>query len=355
MSAYILSFIGFLSGIILLFKLRPSHSKTSTHHQKISIIIPARNESLRLPFLLESLQKCPHEVIVVDDESEDDTASIATSYGAKVIQPETRPQGVKGKPWALLCGVKHAQHDIVLLLDADTIIQPGGLDKILSIYLETETPLSIQPYHHMKKSYERLSVLFNLVVVMASNTFQLFNKKQKISAFFGPTQMMKKQEFIHYASKKDVNTKVLDDIELGKSILNDHIQIRSMIGQGIVSFRMYPEGILAVLKGFGKNFATGAIAINVWVTIWISLWLSGIYATINAMIQGIIYGEFIYAIILYVLHGLFLYMTSRQIGNFKISLVLLFPIHALFFLFTFIYSFFTIYILKTNQWKGRQV
>ena len=355
MSAYILSFIGFLSGIILLFKLKPPQSKTIQHHQKISIIIPARNESLRIPFLLKSLEKCPHEIIVVDDESEDDTALIAASYGAKVIQTEARPQGIKGKPWALLCGVEHATHDIILLLDADTIIQPGGLDKILTIYLETETPLSIQPYHHMKKSYERLSVLFNLVVVMASNTYQLFNKKQKISAFFGPTQMMKKQEFIHYASKKDVNTKVLEDIELGKSILKDNIQIRSIIGQGIVSFRMYPEGIIAVLKGFGKNFATGAIAINVWVTIWISLWLSGIYATINAVIQGIIYSEFVYSIILYMLQGLLLYVTSRHIGNFKVSLVLLFPIHALFFLLTFIYSIITIYILKTNQWKGRQV
>lgn len=355
MSALIVTILGFLSGIILLFKIKKHtqpHQKVSTH---ISIIIPARNEALRLPFLLESLKNTPHEVIVVDDESEDNTKEVALKYGVQVIHPEPRPEGVKGKPWALLNGVRHATSSIVLLLDADTTLLPKGIDHIVNIYLKDETPLSIQPYHFMKKGYERLSVIFNLVVVMASNTYQLFNKKGLTTAFFGPAQIMKKEEFLLYASKKDVNTKVLEDIQLGKAILKDDIKIRSIIGYGLIKFRMYPEGIGAVLKGFGKNFATGAIAINPLITILISLWLSGIYASLNYLIQGILSGNIIIPILLYILQGMYLYVTSKQIGNFKARMILFFPVHAMFFLMTFMYSFFAIYVFKNNQWKGRRV
>lgn len=355
MSAYILSVIGLISGIILLFKLKKVSPSKVSHHVKVSIIIPARNEANRLPFLLESINHTSHEVIVVDDESEDDTATIARSFGVKVIHPDPRPKSIKGKPWALLSGVKKATHDNVLLLDADTIIKPNGLEKIINLYMQTETPLSVQPYHHMKQSYERLSVIFNLVVVMASNTYQLFNKKRNITAFFGPVQMMKKETFIHYASKKEINTKVLEDIELGKAILNDQIPIRSVIGKDMVSFRMYPEGIYAVLKGFSKNFATGAIAINFWIAFWISMWLSGLYATINVFIRTFIFETYVLGFTLYFLQGLFIYFTSKTIGNFKKTIILLYPIHAFFFLLTFMYSIYTIYIVKQNTWKGRHV
>ena len=355
MSALIVTVLGLLSGVMLLFHLKKHPRSNQKNDLNISIVIPARNEALRLPFLLESLKSSPHEVIVVDDESEDDTKQVALKYGVKVIHPKPRPEGIKGKPWALLNGVKEAKESVVLLLDADTTILPKGIERLISIYLENETPLSIQPYHHMKKSYERLSVIFNLVVVMASNTYQMFNKKKHITAFFGPAQMMKKDEFLKYASQKDVNTKVLEDIQLGKAILKNDIQIRSIIGYGLIKFRMYPEGIHAVLKGFGKNFATGAIAINPLVTILISLWLSGIYASINYLIQGIISGAILLPIGLFLSQGLFLYQTAKKIGNFKASLMILFPIHALFFLMTFIYSFFAIYVFKNNQWKGRRV
>ncbi len=355
MSALIVTLLGLLSGVMLLFHLKKYPTTKQKHDLKISIVIPARNEALRLPFLLESLKSTPHEVIVVDDESEDDTKQVALKYGVKVIHPKPRPEGIKGKPWALLNGVQEAKESVVLLLDADTTILQKGIERLISIYLENESPLSIQPYHHMKKNYERLSVIFNLVVVMASNTYQIFNKKKRITAFFGPAQMMRKDEFLKYASKKDVNTKVLEDIQLGKAILKDNIPIRSIIGYGLIKFRMYPEGIQAVLKGFGKNFATGAIAINPLITILISLWLSGIYASMNYFIQGLMSGDILLPMLLFLSQGLFLYQSSKRIGNFNASLIILFPLHAIFFLMTFVYSFFAIYVFKNNQWKGRRV
>ena len=92
----------------------------------ISVVIPARNEAGRLAPLLESLQGAVDvvEVIVVDDESTDDTARVASSFGVKVVMGTARPQGWVGKPWALRQGLEVASGEWVVTLDADTRVAP---------------------------------------------------------------------------------------------------------------------------------------------------------------------------------------------------------------------------------------
>ena len=59
--------------------------KKSGNKKDVSIIIPARNEAKNLPKLLNSIAKDPQiEVIVMDDDSTDNTPAIAKHYDAKV-------------------------------------------------------------------------------------------------------------------------------------------------------------------------------------------------------------------------------------------------------------------------------
>lgn len=91
----------------------------------ISVVIPARDEELRLPPLLTALSRAPAviEVVVVDDESSDATATIAAAAGATVLAGRPRPSGWAGKPWALQQGIEAARGEWVVMLDADT--RPG--------------------------------------------------------------------------------------------------------------------------------------------------------------------------------------------------------------------------------------
>lgn len=88
----------------------------------ISVVIPARNEASRLPECLSALvgARGVTEVIVVDDCSEDETATIARNAGATVVNGEPLPEGWVGKVWALHQGVAAATGDWVVMLDADT-------------------------------------------------------------------------------------------------------------------------------------------------------------------------------------------------------------------------------------------
>ncbi len=87
------------------------------HHNKVSVIIAAKNEEPRLANVLKPVCKHPlvGEVIVVSDGSTDKTIDIAKTFHTKVIEKKVS----QGKTMAIRSGIKQARYDVVVLLDAD--------------------------------------------------------------------------------------------------------------------------------------------------------------------------------------------------------------------------------------------
>ena len=85
---------------------------TVANYPSVSVIIPARNEEVNLPLLLSDLyaQTLPiHEIICVDDNSEDSTAQIIAASGARLIALNTKPNEWTGKTWACQNGADAAK------------------------------------------------------------------------------------------------------------------------------------------------------------------------------------------------------------------------------------------------------
>lgn len=91
---------------------------------RVSVVIPARNEARNLPHVLTALPMGLHEVIVVDGHSDDDTIDVALRVrpDVKIVQ-QTR----RGKGNALACGFAQLTGDIVVMLDADGSADPGEI------------------------------------------------------------------------------------------------------------------------------------------------------------------------------------------------------------------------------------
>jgi len=119
--------VRFVAGVTVLRRLVNAVSpaapvrSTQTPSASISVVIPARNEARRIGPLLDAIARAPDvaEVIVVDDESTDDTCVIARRAGATVLTGAPLPDGWAGKAWALQQGLSAAQSDWVVTLDAD--------------------------------------------------------------------------------------------------------------------------------------------------------------------------------------------------------------------------------------------
>jgi dolichyl-phosphate beta-glucosyltransferase len=95
-------------------------------YPKYSVVIPAYNESARIPATLESVvaairgNQWPAEVIVVNDGSTDSTAQLVRDFALR--SPEVRlleNPGNRGKGYSVRAGLLSAQGDIVMFTDAD--------------------------------------------------------------------------------------------------------------------------------------------------------------------------------------------------------------------------------------------
>lgn len=97
-------------------------------NMKVSVVVPCFNEEKYIGACLKALQKqtaSPDEIIVVDNNSTDKTASIARSMGAKVIV--VKEQGITP---ARNAGFDAAKYQIIARCDADTKPFPDWISRI---------------------------------------------------------------------------------------------------------------------------------------------------------------------------------------------------------------------------------
>ncbi len=85
----------------------------------LSVVIPALNAAADLPATLAALGEAPDEVIVVDGGSADGTREVAAAHAARVLAAP------RGRGWQLAAGVAAATQPWLLLLHADTRLDPG--------------------------------------------------------------------------------------------------------------------------------------------------------------------------------------------------------------------------------------
>lgn len=103
------------------------------HHDMVSILIPARNEEANILALLQSIKQQDYqdyEVIVLDDDSSDQTYAICQSFADshsrfRVIKGQPLQQGWLGKTFACHQLAQAAKGKYLLFLDADEQIYNG--------------------------------------------------------------------------------------------------------------------------------------------------------------------------------------------------------------------------------------
>lgn len=109
---------------------------------RFSIVIPAYNEANYLASTLSSLAlqdyQGNYEVIVVDNNSTDETSSIAKAYGAKVVF-----EPVLGVCQARQTGTEHSRGEIIVSTDADTTFPKSWLSTIDQAFMRNPSCVAV--------------------------------------------------------------------------------------------------------------------------------------------------------------------------------------------------------------------
>ena len=143
---------------------RQSLTQEYTHNDKlVSVLIPARNEEKNIASILGDLRKQTYqhiEIIVLDDDSTDNTSSIIEQQiqhdsRVKLLASKGLPKGWLGKNYACHQLAKEAKGEYLLFLDADVRIQPRLIGKLLHFSINKQKQLvSIFPKQEMKSAGE---------------------------------------------------------------------------------------------------------------------------------------------------------------------------------------------------------
>jgi glycosyltransferase involved in cell wall biosynthesis len=104
-------------------------------HERVTILIPAKDEARNVAWVLRRLPPGIDEVILVDGHSTDDTIAVARAVRPDVVVTTERGPG---KGAAMRTGLDMASGEIIVTIDADGSMDPRELDRYVSAAFDAD-------------------------------------------------------------------------------------------------------------------------------------------------------------------------------------------------------------------------
>ena len=246
----------------------PLHrNKTGVRDLAVSVLIPARNESENIAAALQSVlnnEGAVFEVIVADDHSEDDTASVVQSFAerdrrVRLISTPPLPSGWNGKQHACDCLAKAAANPLLCFIDADVRLSNDALVKITEFMAASDAALiSGIPFQKAETWLEKLLIpLIHFVLLgylpidrMRSTTDPAF------AAGCGQLLVMRKHAYEVSGGHAAIRYTMHDGIKLPAAFRKAGFKTDLFDATHIASVRMY-SGARQVWQGLSKNATEG--------------------------------------------------------------------------------------------------
>jgi len=226
----------------------------------VSIIIPARNEEASLGDCLTSLTAqtgVAFQIIVVDDDSTDDTREIAESFpGVRVISAGPLPTGWTGKNNALVAGSRQASGRWLLFTDADTVHVLGSLARALAEAKENQAEMLSYSPEQIAVTFWEMAVL---PVVFAELARQYPPQKvgdpaSPLAAANGQYILIRRETYDAVGGHTAIGDNLLEDVALARAVKGAGRSLRFRYAADAVRTRMY-RSFRQLREGWTKNLA----------------------------------------------------------------------------------------------------
>jgi len=260
-------------------KLRSPNTNAPGVQERVSVLIPARNEERHIEHTVHSILQqlgVPHlEVLVLNDGSTDRTGEILASINddrLKVLDSPTDdlPDGWLGKPWACQRLGEQAAGEIIVFVDADVHLEPWALRALVETLRSTGVSL-VAPYpRQLAETWlERLVqplVTWSWVATMPVRWAET-SLRPSLSAANGQLLVLDAAAYRAIGGHRAVQQEVIEDVALMRALKRAGSHTATVDGSHLASCRMY-EGTQQVVDGYTKslwsafNGPAGSVAVN---------------------------------------------------------------------------------------------
>ncbi len=271
----------FVTGMFLLnllFFRKTSLSTTSTgvqtsgelqQVQKISVLIPARNEALRIGPLLDSVlasEGVHCDLCVLDDESHDGTDKIVESYvkqypNVRLLKGTPVPAGWSGKQYACYQLAQQAKYDELVFLDADVSLAKDALLRAVTQRQSTGADLlSGFPRQRVVTLGEQMLIPLIHVILLCFLPFGLMRWTRMVGAAAGCGQffLTTKRAYGYSGGHSAIRQSLHDGIMLPRAYRLKKLRTDLFDASDVAKCRMYTsfsETWQGLLKNASEGFA----------------------------------------------------------------------------------------------------
>ena len=263
----------------------------------ISVLIPARNEEHNLGTLLSSLleqRDCRFEIVVLDDNSEDSTYSIARSFSendgrVRVIRSQPLPEGWAGKQFACHQLSQEARFDHWIFVDSDVVFTDVQALARMAFHLKNSPAgmLSSVPRQLTGTWAEQLIIPIIHQVLLGFLPFWEMRRNcmPALGAACGQLVAVKREAYLRSGGHLAVKHRLHDATALAALMREKKILTDLFDSTELASCRMYRNS-RDVFLGFAKN-ATEGMAQPILLPLWTILLLgANVWPWVCGLVQG---------------------------------------------------------------------
>lgn len=237
----------------------------------VSIIVPARNEERNIERCLLSLLDQNYrtfEIITIDDNSTDNTLQIMKrikknnyleANKLKIISLNDKPEGWTGKAWASHQGYLHAQGEILLFTDADTLFFDSDTILHAVSYLQNENidVLTGRPKIELPDFWSKITMplwdFLYYAIVRDKDPTDVNNTSSTAAYLVGCFYILHKKVLDNLGGFQSVQGAIKEDVELGIRIKRAGFKLK-IVNMDKFYSAVWCRDLLTLWHGVGRTF-----------------------------------------------------------------------------------------------------
>jgi chlorobactene glucosyltransferase len=236
----------------------------------VSVVVPARNEAHNIARCVASILSSDYpylELIVVNDDSTDDTAAVARDAAKsdsrfQLVENPLRPDDWFGKQWACATGARVAAGAILQFTDADTVHSRDLIPRSVNAMIRTGADLfTVAGRQELGGFWERIiqPQVFTMLSMRYGGTESVNESPRVIDKIAnGQCIFVRRDAYDALGGHAVVRTSVAEDLMLAQRFFAAGRKVVVILGIEQLATRMYAS-LPEIIRGWRKNVFAGGL------------------------------------------------------------------------------------------------